>query len=40
MRNIKLSCQIDIDEGLFGAHKRGVKPGWGSIGAQKLDNIK
>ena len=31
MLNLKLSCQIEIDEGLFGAHKIWVNHVWGSI---------
>jgi len=31
IRNLKLSGKIEIDEALFGGHKRGGKRGWGSI---------
>jgi len=40
MRNLKLSCQIEIDKGLFVPHKTGFKRGWRFNRAQKLHNIQ
>lgn len=40
MRNLKLSCQIEIDEGLLVPHKTGIKRECGFNRAQKLHNIK
>ena len=34
--NLKLSGKIEIDEALFGGHKRGGKRGWGSIEHKNL----
>lgn len=36
IRNLKLSGKIEIDEALFGGHRRGGKRGWGSIEHKNL----
>lgn len=36
LQNLKLSGEIEIDEALFGGHKRGGKRGWGSIEHKNL----